>query len=114
MKCPKCNADVINGVKFCSNCGYSLGKEKNINFAEHNSSYNYSSSNKKLKSPGLAFFLGFLFGPLGLLYISTKLALGAFILLAFFALITGGIGLSLWFACAFGGYFAAKDYNKKH
>ena len=114
MKCPKCNADVINGAKFCNYCGYSLDKERNKYFAELNSSYNYSSSKKKLKSPCIAFILGFLFGPFGLLYISAKLALWSFILLAIFGIITGGIGLSLWFACAFGGYFSAKDYNKKH
>jgi len=113
MKCKNCNSEISNDAKFCGNCGLSLDKEEQRNMNENNYSNDYSNTSKKLKSPGLAFILGFLFGAFGLLYISFKQALWAFIILFLIALITGGSGLILWFACGIWGYFAAKSYNEK-
>ena len=29
MKCPKCNEEIIDGIKFCTKCGANIEEEKN-------------------------------------------------------------------------------------
>lgn len=66
------------------------------------------------KNPWVAAVLGFLFGPLGLLYVSFKAAGGAFAALSFISFVTGGVAaLPGWLACGVVGYFHATEYNNK-
>mgnify|MGYP002381267776 CR=1 FL=1 len=65
------------------------------------------------KNPWIAAALGFLFGPLGLLYVSFKAAGGAFAVLSFISFVTGGVAtLPGWLACSVVGYLHATEYNK--
>jgi hypothetical protein len=66
------------------------------------------------KNPGIAAILGFLFGPLGLLYVGVTPALIMFGVNILVAIFTAGIGLFLtWPLCAIVGYSRANLYNKK-
>lgn len=66
------------------------------------------------KNPGLAALLGCLFGPLGLLYSTTKGALIMFAVNIVVGLVTLGFGLFLtWPICGVWGYKAAKAENEK-
>ena len=66
------------------------------------------------KSPGFAAFLG-IFGAFGLLYVSVKVAVIAFIGFFIFGFITGGTGgLSSMIICPFIGYHLAKEHNEKY
>ena len=74
------------------------------------------------KSPGLAALLGFLFGPLGMLYATVPGAavmFGAEVLAAVIGAFTGGVGFFvlipfLVIACTVWPYNAAKDLNRGH
>ena len=66
------------------------------------------------KSPAVAAILGFLFGPLGLLYASGKAALIMFGVNVAVAIFTLGFGLFLtWPVSAIVGYVAATNYNQR-
>lgn len=67
----------------------------------------------EMKNPKVAALLGFLFGPLGLLYISWQQALLALILFLLVSvatvLVAGPLG---WVLCGVWGYFAANKHNE--
>ena len=66
------------------------------------------------KNPGMAALLGCLFGPIGLLYSTTKGALIMFVVSFVVALVTAGFGLLfVWPICGVWGYKAAKAENEK-
>jgi hypothetical protein len=66
------------------------------------------------KNPGVAAILGFLFGPLGLLYVGWKPALIMFIIVVPTAVLTVGFGLLLTQpVCAVVGYMCVNAANKK-
>jgi hypothetical protein len=66
------------------------------------------------RDPVLAALLGFLFGPLGLLYASPLWALVMFGVNLLIAIFTLGIGLLLtWPVCAIVGYVAANNHNNR-
>lgn len=65
-----------------------------------------------MMDPRLAGALGFLFGPVGLVYASGTGALGMLIVAAVATLMLQGLGLAISFgACAAWGYLAARDHN---
>jgi hypothetical protein len=74
-----------------------------------------------LKNPALAAVLGFFFGFLGLFYSTVSgalIILGVDCVLGFVGLL-GGVVISVflyfvsWFVCAYMGYYAATEHNKK-
>lgn len=66
------------------------------------------------KNPGLATVLGFLFGPLGLLYASVPAALAMFAVNCVVLVVTFGFGLFLtWPVSAYVGYRAAIKHNER-
>ena len=66
------------------------------------------------KNPGTAALLGCLFGPIGLLYATTKGALIMFAVNLVVGILTLGFGLFLtWPICGLWGYKAAKAENEK-
>jgi hypothetical protein len=68
----------------------------------------------KTKSVGLAVALGFLFGPLGLLYSTVPGAIIMFFVNVVVAFVTLGLGLFLtWPICGLWAYLAAKKYNEQ-
>jgi len=64
------------------------------------------------KSPGVAFLLGFLFGPFGMFYVSAVAGLISLIYLPFIFL-TGGFGLLGWWLFGFLGLLLVSSNNKK-
>lgn len=66
------------------------------------------------KSPGVAFLLGFLFGPFGLLYVGVMQTVAAFLVLIVVTVVTGGIGaLPFWILCGIWGAVTASQHNGK-
>lgn len=65
------------------------------------------------KSVGLAIALGFVFGPLGLLYSTILGAVVMFFVNILIGVVTLGVGLFLtWPLCAVWAYVATNSYNK--
>jgi hypothetical protein len=85
------------------------------------SSSPYSATNEpnrivvmSTKNPGVAFALGFLFGPIGMLYATIGGALAMLCINVVIAIITLGFGLAIsWPLCGLWAYFAAKKYNEQ-
>lgn len=66
------------------------------------------------KSVGLAIVLAFLFGPLGIAYVSVGAALAACFITLFVAVVTMGLGLFLaWPASMLWAAYAATEHNRR-